>query len=237
MFSYQYAYLIGIWVTLFPIWLFLFIHRKDLRREIFIINVLSGVSALFLEPLYLRDYWRPETFTGWSIGIEDLLFGFFIGGIASSIYEEIFGKRFTKRRDREHHWSWFIIPIVAFLIFILNLLVFVFGVNSMYASITVFIFFALFMLRFRKDLITDVFISGLLMGAIAFFAYIVFLSLFPEAINRWWMLKNISGIMIFGIPIEEFMWAFGWGMAVGPMYEFFAGLKFKNLPSTKLNLN
>ncbi len=229
MFSYQYAYLFGNLLVLFPLWLFLFIHRKDLRKEILIVSLLIGIGGPLSELWYLRDYWRPETFTGWSIGIEDFLFGFFIGGIASSIYEELFDKRHSKRINRKHHWSWFIIPVVALLVFVLNLLTFVFGVNSIYASIFVFIALALLILYFRHDLLAESLVSGLLVGAMMFFGYLIFLTIFPQAIYRWWILQNISGILILGVPLEELLWAFGWGMVGGPMYEFFAGLKFKKI--------
>ena len=229
MISYQYAYLLGNLLILFPLWLFLFLHRKDLRKEILIVSLLIGIGGPLSELWYLRDYWRPETFNGWPIGIEDFLFGFFIGGIASSIYEEIFGKHHSKRVNRKHHWSWFIIPVVALSVFVLNLLIFVFGVNSIYASISIFIALTLLILYFRHDLLVDSLMSGLLVGAIMFFGYLIFLTIFPEAIHQWWILQNISGILILGVPIEELLWAFGWGMVGGPMYEFFAGLKFRKI--------
>ena len=229
MISYQYAYLFGNLLILFPLWLFLFLHRKDLRKEILIVSLLIGIGGPLSELWYLRDYWQPETFNGWPIGIEDFLFGFFIGGIASSIYEELFGKSHSKRIDRKHHLSWFIIPVIGFSIFVLNLLIFVFGVNSIYASIVVFVTLALLILYFRHDLLIDSLMSGLLVGVIMFFGYLLFLTIFPEAIHRWWILQNISGILILGVPLEELLWAFGWGMVGGPMYEFFAGLKFKKV--------
>ena len=84
-------------------------------------------------------------------------------------------------------------------------------------------------LYFRHDLLVDSLMSGLLVGAIMFFGYLIFLTIFPEAIHQWWILQNISGILILGVPIEELLWAFGWGMVGGPMYEFFAVLKFRKI--------
>lgn len=227
MIPYQYAYLVGNLLLFFPVWLFFFVRRKDLRREILIISLFVGICGPLSELWYLRDYWRPETFNGWPIGIEDFLFGFFIGGIASSIYEEFFGKYTYKRIDRKYRWSWFIPPVVASSLFVFNILIFVFGVNSIYASTVTFLAFVAFVLYLRHDLAVDSLISGLLLGLLMFLGYLIFLPIFPEAIHRYWMLQNISGILIRGIPLEELLWAFGLGMAVGPMYEFFAGLKFK----------
>ncbi len=117
MASYRYAYLSGVLLVLLPLWLFLFFHRKDLRYEILKVSLVIGIGGPLSELLYMRDYWRPETFIGWPIGIEDFLFGFFIGGIACSIYEELFGKHYSKRLNRKHHWRLFIIPVLLFIVF------------------------------------------------------------------------------------------------------------------------
>jgi hypothetical protein len=176
----------------------------------------------------LQDYWRPETFNGWAIGIEDFLFGFFIAGIGSVIYEEIFGKHYAKRKNRQHHWSWFLVPVVALFLFSFNLFFFL-GINSIYASVITFLVIAGVIIYFRRDLLMDSLVSGVLVGAFMFVAYLLYLSVFPEVIHRWWLIDNISGILVLGIPVEELLWAFGWGMVAGPMYEFFTGLKFKKI--------
>lgn len=85
------------------------------------------------------------------------------------------------------------------------------------------------MIYFRNDLFWDSLISGLLLGLFALVSYLIFLALFPQAIQKWWLLHNISGVLVWGIPIEEIMWAFGWGMVAGPVYEFFRGLRFQNM--------
>lgn len=83
------------------------------------------------------------------------------------------------------------------------------------------------MTYFRRDLAVDSIVSGLLTGGIILGGYVIFLFLFPEAIHRWWMLSNISGIFVLGIPVEELLWALGLGMVSGPLWEFFAGLSFR----------
>lgn len=226
MFSYQYAYLVSATLLLFPIWLLLFLHRKDLRQELLLVSIVIGIIGPISELWYLQDYWRPETFNGWTIGVEDFLFGFFIGGIGSVIYEELFGKHFTKRLDRTHHWRWFLIPIVILFLLGLNIPFLYFDINSIYASIIALLVTAAVMMYFRTDLWGDLFMSGVLVGLIMSVNYLIFLKIFPEAIHRWWELENISGILVMGIPLEELLWAFSWGMVGGPIYEFFTGRKF-----------
>ncbi len=43
-----------------------------------------------------------------------------------------------------------------------------------------------------------------------------------------WLLPNLSGVLVAGIPVEELLWAFGVGMVAGPFYEFFTGSYLAN---------
>lgn len=222
--SYQYAYLIGNIAILFPIWLILFFYRKDLRNDILLMSIVLGICGPLSELWYLQDYWNPQTFTGTRIGIEDFLFGFFIGGIASVIYKELFNKHISKQKNKNHHLR-FIFAFIAIAIFIFNILFYIFGINSIYASMVVFLSMASLMYYFRRDLFIDGLASGIFLAMIMFLAYLIFLLIFPEAIHKWWFLHNISGVLILGIPIEELFWAFSLGLVAGPAYEFFIGLR------------
>ncbi|MEK7128363.1 MAG: lycopene cyclase domain-containing protein [Patescibacteria group bacterium] len=223
MFDYQYAYLVGNLFILFPIWLAFFLHRRDLRTEILKMSLILGLCGPISQMWYLQDYWSPQTFTGTRIGIEDFLFGFFIGGIVSVVYLEMFNKHLSRPKNRHHHWRLLFVFIAIFLFFF-NIL-FYFGVNSIYASIAAFLSLAVFIYYFRQDLFIDGLASGIFLAIIMFLAYLAFLFVFPETISRWWFLHNISGILILGIPMEELLWAFSLGLVAGPTYEFLTGIK------------
>lgn len=222
--NYQYAYLVGNLAILFPIWLSFFLRRKDLRVDILIISFILGICGPISELWYLQDYWNPQTFIGTRIGIEDFLFGFFIGGIASVIYLELFNKHIKKYKDKNHNWR-FLFSFIAISLFIFNVLFYVLAVNSIYASIAVFLLTAVLMYYFRRDLFIDGLMSGIFLALTIFIAYLIFLYIFPQAIQKWWFLHNISGILIIGIPLEELFWAFSLGLVVGPAYEFFMGFR------------
>jgi len=68
----QYAYLFGDLFFLF-IWLILFFARKDLRKQMLIMSFVVAPMGPISEIFYLRDYWQPQLFNGWSVGVEDLL--------------------------------------------------------------------------------------------------------------------------------------------------------------------
>ena len=221
--SYQYAYLIGNLAILFPIWLFLYLRRKDLRADILMMSLIFGVCGPLSELFYLQDYWNPQTITGTRIGVEDFLFGFFIGGIVSVIYLELFNKHIKRFKDKNHHWR-LLFLFVAVFTFVFNAL-FILGINSIYASIAVFLILSLLVYYVRRDLFIDGLMSGIFLALTMLISYSVFLYVFPEAIQKWWFLHNISGILIVGIPIEELLWAFSLGLIAGPVYEFFMGFR------------
>jgi hypothetical protein len=220
--NYQYAYLLGDLLILFPIWLIFFLRKPDLRTNILTMSFLFGIFGPISEFWYLQDYWHPQTFTGTHVGIEDFLFGFLLGGIASVLYLELFNKHISKQKNKDHHIR-FLLSFVAIFIFLISF--YIFGVNSIYASIIVFLSLALLIYFFRPDLFVDSLMSGIFLGLTMFLSYILFLYFFPDAIHKWWFLGNISGILILGIPLEELLWAFSFGLVAGPTYEFVKGFR------------
>lgn len=46
-------------------------------------------------------------------------------------------------------------------------------------------------------------------------------------IERFWLIENLSGIFIFGIPIEELLFAFALGFGGSIYYEYITGQKYK----------
>jgi hypothetical protein len=45
-----------------------------------IMSLLFGIAGLLVEPVYAHDWWHPLNLTNTSVGIEDFLFGFVVGG-------------------------------------------------------------------------------------------------------------------------------------------------------------
>ncbi len=222
----QYAYLIG---NLFfmLVWLILFLHRKDLRKEM--LTMSSLITPLGItDMLFYKDYWRPE-FTidlGFNFGFESLLFCFFIGGITAVIYEEMFGKKYSHRHDTKRPKHLFAITGTA--IFMLYFGVTLLSINSIYVSSFIMLLAGLAIIFIRHDLAKEALMSGVLVGLLMFiFYFFYFLIIFPDIIQKWWLLNNLSGILLYGVPVEELLWGFCWGFVAGPIYEFILGLKTK----------
>jgi len=182
-------------------------------------------GALFpLALIYLPDYWRPDHIaSGLPLGIEDFLFAFTIGGIGAVLYEVIFGKTHTlcdcRRKNPKGLISVTLVSIATLL-----LLAFIFKLNSIYSSyVSLLIIFA-YIMYFRKDLFWQAILSGFAVGLLMFSFYQVWVRLYPGIIEHWWLLQNISGILIFGTPLEEIIWGFSWGIVGGTVYEFIRGI-------------
>ncbi|HYD93601.1 MAG TPA: lycopene cyclase domain-containing protein [Candidatus Paceibacterota bacterium] len=225
----SYTYLLGGLIFL-PWWLVLFFWNRTLRDEMLIMSFLIGMLAPLWAPFFF-DYWSPIYLVPievWSIqlgSVEDFIYGFLIGGIASVIYELAFPRKILKLRDKRHHWKWFVIPLIVIAAFSFHGLLWV-GWNSIYASFIMFLALAVFMCWFRHDLIFNAAVTGLLVLGITFVGYLVWLALFPTLIQEWWHMEQISGSLLYGIPLEELAWAFTLGLVGGPFYEFIMGIRF-----------
>ena len=71
-----------------------------------------------LGPTVIPGYWNPDTLfdlgraTG-GLSIEDVFFMFFVGGIATSIYDYFYGKRIVLRRSYHPHIRAVSIGVIA----------------------------------------------------------------------------------------------------------------------------
>ena len=89
-------------LILLLIWLGLFLWKKETRKEMLTMSILIMPFVPIAEFFFIRDYWKPELFNGWSVGIEELIFGFAFGGVTAILYEEIFEKKHSKRHLPRH---------------------------------------------------------------------------------------------------------------------------------------
>jgi len=224
MVSSQYAYLLGNLLISLPIWLLFLVLRKDLRRKILVLGILSAVYSPLAEIFCLRDYWIPQFALGPFLPIEDFLFGLFSGGIGGVLYQVVYSKKLALR-DIKSLWlkNLVILTVITFILFIiLNIF---FKINSIYAMSLAFLIIVLSIIYFRRDLWLPAIINGFLFAVLFCLGYQVLLIFIPNIFSQFWQLTNLSGIFILKIPLEEIIWAFSWGMIMGAVYEFSTDLK------------
>lgn len=230
-----YAYLIlcGMY---FLVWLVFFFLRKDLRFELLSISIFT-MPLGFTEWIYWTDYYRPEwLFPIFSrVGVEDLLWAGVVSGIGAVAYEVIARRREYHVRALKPGWmrdTWLlVIPVVGVLILYYGSQSL--GINLMSISIAGVLVAVSLLIFWRKDLLQDAIVTGAFMVALTFTIYQVWLLLYPNIFSDFWHIENISGILFWGVPIEELLFLFAWGALIGPVYESIAGLKIRRFSAVR----
>lgn len=230
MLSYSYAYLLGAILICMPPWVLIYFLRKDLRLEMLILGIAVAIAAPPAEKyLFIVDYWNPAFIAGGNAGIEDSVIMFFAIGVAAAL-----GKIFLKLKYKHQKFSVkntllnFLIVLLIFLIGVdlgIALFMYLFKMVSIYASTLVFVILSAAILIKRRDLFKLSFVSMLLMGLFTFIGYKVLLILYPQIFQMFWHLDRVSGILVFGVPLEELLWAASFGLFIGPLYEFITNIK------------
>lgn len=223
---FQFAYLV-LTIPFLLIWLLLYLLKKDTRKEQLIMSFLLMPLGPISEILYFQDYWTPPSVLFLSVGpfallVEDLLFIFSIGGIASVIYKVIFRKKLSKLPEVSIHKVG--LPIIFISASLVTFLLFWYGLNSIFATSVGFVLAALWIIGQRKDLFTDSLVSGFCVMLVMFISYFFLFNVISNSENlveQGWLIYHTSfDIRLFNIPMTEMVWGFSWGMLVGPLYEF-----------------
>ena len=179
------------------------------------------------EPIFVPEYWNPPSLfelaqrTGFDI--ESIIFSFAIGGIAAVLYNIILHKRVEvlnlaerhRRRHRWHRWA-LAVPFISFPLF------YFLPWNPIYAGIAAMVLGAIAAVLCRPDLKSNTLVGGVLFLAL----YTIFLLglkwSVPDYVEQVWNLKALSGILVYGLPIEELMFGFSFGLVWTGIYEHFA---------------
>lgn len=219
-------------LVLLLVWLAVFIRHRKGRKPMLWASLLTMPFGL-TEPLFVPKYWNPPSLfdlarrTGFDI--ESLIFCFGIGGLGVVLYDVIFKIEHTHMSDteRHHHRHRFHIWTLLSPGIVFPVLFFATTWNPIYVgSLSMFVagFAALYC---RPDLKKKIWVSGL-MFTIFYFIYFFFLELVsPGYVERVWNLQAISGVLALGIPLEELMFAFTFGMLWSSYYEHLNWLKVK----------
>jgi len=231
MLSDQYVWLL--WSSAFLIpwglvyWKFPLQRRAMLWASIF--TTPFGLS----EPLFVPEYWMPPSLfdlaknTGFDI--ESLIFCFGIGGIGSVSYNILSQKISKTVGSCVHHQGLhryhYLALSAPFLVFVT---LYFFPWNPIYPSIFAMFAGAIATMLCRPDLKQKTWIGGLL--------FLVYYAIFlaglewtaPGYIDRIWNMDVLSGITVGFMPLEELLFAIGFGMYWSGVYEHFTWRKMEN---------
>jgi len=239
----MYSYLIGCFI-LGAIWLTIFLFYKEFRKPMifsglaYMIILTIGFISLKILSLFtyvggnvIPDYWNPNTLfnlgriTG-GYAIEDLLFMFFVAGIAFAIFHVINNKGIVSFKTGKHHYLAIIIAclVAGFVALFIK-------PNPIYTLITFGLAGSIIIWIQRKDLFFHSIVGGCFMAVIYFASFLLFNLIFPGFIQGFYNFNTITGILFLGVPLEELLYSLSFGMMWAPFYEYLAGKRDKNIRS------
>lgn len=206
------------------VWLIIFILKRNVRKEMFWVSLLTAPFGL-TEPLFVPEYWSPPSLfnlaakTGFDI--ESLIFSFAVGGIGAILYEliaKIKRQKISKHEKHKKRHRFHLLALFSPVLVFLPLQLFT-KLNPIYsASIAMFIG-GIAAILCRADLKKKIWIGGISFLAIYFAFFLLFNLAYPGLVQEVWNLSAISGILILGVPLEELMFAFTFGMLWSSAYE------------------
>ena len=181
-----------------------------------------GLTQVFFVPIY----WDPPSLfelarrTGFDI--ESIIFSFAIGGVGAILYNGLMRKRlesmdFEEHRRKRHSWHRWALATP----FVLFPVLYLFPWNPIYAAITAMVLGAVAAVTCRPDLKANTLVGGVLFLAI----YTLFLLGLkwsaPGYIEQVWNLRALSGVLVYGLPLEELLFGFSFGLVWTGIYEHF----------------
>ncbi|MDO8552046.1 MAG: lycopene cyclase domain-containing protein [bacterium] len=224
--EYQYTYLL-LGAFFVAGWFFLYIRRKDERRELLMLSSMFAVFGVASDFLYIQDWWTPLSvlgtppFTG-----ESLITAFGIVGVGAVLPEYLLrlkdtscGRVFTHREVRVLCISVFTMAILFYGSFYLL------GVNSLVATILALAIPTAFMWGSRPDLISTAFINGLALVVFTVVIYTAVEFITPGWVNAFFLFKNTPHIILLNVPIDDVVFYFCAGLFFGTFYEWWQGIK------------
>ena len=222
----RYHYVWFIWSSAFLLpWIALYLTAPLLRPMIWRSSFATAVLGL-TEPFFVPRYWNPPSLfdltqrTGFDL--ESVIFSFAIGGVGAALYNALTRTHLASiaagnRREPLHrfHRLALIVPFIA--VVPLALL----SWNPIYAAVVALTLGAAASVLCRPQLVAKTLIGGaLFLGFYALFMAGLVLSA-PGYISQVWHLPALSGVLIYGIPLEELLFGASFGLYWSGVYEHF----------------
>jgi len=222
--KYHYVWLIWSSAFLLP-WLALYLNNPKHRSVIWRTSLGTALFGV-TEPIFVPEYWNPPSLfdlaqrTGFDI--ESFVFCFAIGGIGAAFYNTVTGQDLVpmskaERRASQHRFY----PIALAAPYVLFVPLYFLPWNPIYPSMVCLVIGAVAAVICRPDLKWKTFVGGTLF-LILYTIFMLGLRWFaPGYIEQVWNLPALSGVLIYGIPLEELLFGFTFGLYWTGVYEHF----------------
>jgi hypothetical protein len=222
----HYSYLVGaliFWVA----WVVCSILGKTYRSQIRWGTLIAAPLAL-TSLLFVPEYWTPPSLFNLDqrirVGIEDFLWAAAVGGIASVVGELFLRERLGAIRKSRHkrHYAPFVLVVVVFVALYFGL-----HWKTMNATIISFAVGVLVLGYLRRDLVPLMLTSAATFTVLYLVLFLCVLALYPEFVRSYYTLKNLFGIYVLGVPIEELLFAATGGAIWSVAYEYVFGYRLE----------
>jgi len=209
--------------------------RPDLRNVIQVMSLFS-IPFAFTERFFYPTYWEPEFLFDLvnviGFGIEDILFVIGLASFTSTAYAVTLNKRYE-----------LISPISfggafkrggAFLIvaFVGVGLLFSIDMEMIYGSVLIMALCYSFVVIRRNDLV----LPGLLGGIVSLIVYtvlcLILMLVYPSIFRLTWHTEQFLDVFVFGIPLEEILYAFAAGLIATVFYPYISYCRFRDVPKS-----
>jgi hypothetical protein len=226
--DYHYVWLLWASGFLCP-WIVFFLAMPDYRNVMWRTSLATSILGA-TEPIFVPEYWNPHSLfdlaqrTGFDI--ESFIFAFAIGGIGAVLYNALTNQDLVPMSEAEKrhplhrfHRIALLGPFVAFVP------LYFLAWNPIYPSIASLAIGAIAAVICRPDLKGKTLVGGLLFLALYAIFMLGLRMSFPGYIELVWNLPMLSGVLIYGIPLEELLFGFAFGLYWTGVYEHFTWSK------------
>lgn len=212
----QYGYLVGS-LLLGCIYFLIFLKLPDTRLKLIQGGIFLAPFAL-IASFYIPEYWNPPYAFGYipylHMGLEDILFCYFTGGIVLGL-DSIINGNVESLPSRGLSVRYFIPYIIGIVVILIGELLF--PARSILILGFTGPLIALCTPYFTQKLLSNSFRVGLAFSSLYFIFFTIFLFLFPTYISAVYTRTGNLGISLLSVPIEELLFAFsagfGWTFA------------------------
>jgi lycopene cyclase-like protein len=210
-------------------WIVLFLAMPDYRDVMWRTSLATSLFGA-TEPIFVPKYWNPPSLfdlaqrTGFDI--ESFIFCFAIGGIGVALYNSLTRQDLVPMSEAEKQHSLHRFHRIALLTpFVAFVPLYFLPWNPIYPAIACLVLGAIAAVICRPDLKWKTLIGGFLF--LAFYAVLMLTLSFsaPGYIEQVWSLPALSGMLVYGIPLEELLFGFAFGLYWTGVYEHFTWKK------------
>jgi len=194
-------------------------HRRMMRQA-----ALGTAIFGLTEPLFVPEYWNPPSLfelaqrTGFDI--ESVIFTFAIGGLGAVLYDRLAGRvpapMAAQSRSSSRHRLHALALLTPAAVFVALTPL---GLNPIYPAVIAMTVGAAAAVVCRPDLLMKTLSGGFLFAS--FYAVFIFglAATVPGYIETVWNLPALSGVLPAGVPLEELLFGFSFGLLWSSAYE------------------